>query len=502
MAPSPVSSKGARFWIKASPRGTRSGFAVLPDGVDGSVTVTVLPKPWAPSARAVREYVHVPGSTTHIVMYETELLALSTSTASAGALMIGLAAISGDQADLLGLGTQPKEPPTATAISGDPFRELIDLMLLAERGKLTTSLLSFEGALSPSLLRLLTYERLVQMVESLIFRARPRYAELTETLEIPRGRLSEHDLLFSLRTGTPRMESTFDELTMDTPLLQVVASALRVVASERLPPKVAALRPALQTRAIHLLRHLSGVRLVDRERAVLIAERVWLGQLDRLWEPALDAALQVLQGRAIVPEDGTDRSEALLVHISTEKFWEQCLELALKSAFPTLAVSREAQPGEGVNVPAPWAPPPAEAGDLFEPAPGAFPDFMFRSSRHVAVADAKYKLGESNAPTSQDGYQLFAYSHLARLNGQTSDFALILCPTRAGGQPRQLRLERLRDRRYPLWLVRLPFPTAIDIQSQGSWSTFVQSLAHTISNFSAEWVVPAAESAGSRLHFT
>lgn len=492
MASPSVSSDGARFWIKASPRGTRSGFAVLPDGGEGSVTITVLPKPWAPKARAVREYTHVPGSTTHIVVYETELLALRTSTATVGTLMMSLAAISGDQTDLLDLGTQPKEVPTATGIPGDPFRELIDLMLLAERGRLTTSLLNFEGALSPSLLRLLTYERLVQVVESLIFRARPRYAELTETLEIPRGRLSEHDLLFSLTTGTPRIESTFDELTMDTPLLQVVASALRVVASERLPPKVAALRPALQTRAVHLLRHLSAVRLVDRETALLLAERLWLGQLDRLWEPALDAALPVLRGRAIVPEQGSDRTEALLVHISTEKFWEQCLELALKSAFPTLAVSRDAKPAEGVNVPSPWTPSSSEKGDLFEPAAEAFPDFMFRSSRHVAVADAKYKLGIGNAPGSQDGYQLFAYSHLAQLDGQTSDFALILFPTRAGGQPRQLQLERLRDRNYPLWLVRLPFPTALDIQSQGNWSTFVQKLARTINTFSAEWVVLAA----------
>lgn len=493
MAPPPVSSDGARFWIKASPRGTRSGFAVLPDGVQGSVTITVLPKPWAPKPKEVREYTHVPGSTTHIVVYETELLALRTSTESVGSLMMGLAAISGNQADLLELGTPPKEAPTATGIPGDPFRELIDLMLLAERGRLNTSLLNFEGALSPSLLRLFTYERLVQVVESLIFRARPRYAELTETLEIPRGRLSEQDLLFSLTTGTPRMESTFDELTMDTPLLQVVASALRVVASERLPPKIAALRPALQTRAVHLLRHLSAVRLVDRETALLIAERLWLGQLDRLWEPALDAALPVLRGRAIVPQDGSDRIEALLVHISTEKFWEQCLELALKTAFPTLAVSRDAKPGEGVNVPSPWALSSSEEGDLFDPAAGAFPDFMFRSSRHVAVADAKYKLGIGNAPGSQDGYQLFAYSYLAQLNGQASDFALILCPTRAGAQPRQLQLERLRDRNYPLWLVRLPFPTALDIQSQGNWSTYVQKLARTISTFSAEWVVLANE---------
>ena len=191
-----ANSSRPRFWIKASPRGTRSGFAVLPDGAGGQVTVTVLPKPWSAKAGPVRGYAHAPGATTHVVMYETELAAVITTASSIGALAMSLAYVSRDQADLLGLGTPPDGSVLATAISGDPFRELIDLMLLAERGRLTTSPLSFEGALAPSLLRLLTHERLLQMVESLIFRARPRYAERTETLEMPRGRLRENSLLF------------------------------------------------------------------------------------------------------------------------------------------------------------------------------------------------------------------------------------------------------------------------------------------------------------------
>jgi hypothetical protein len=479
----------ARFWIKASPRGTRSGFAVLPDGDGGQVTVTVLPKPWAPEARAVREYAHAPGATTHVVMYETELAALITSRSAVGALALGLSSISSDQADLLALGAPPKDSVMAAPVSGNPFRELIDLMLLAERGKLSASPLIFEGEFAPSLLRLLTHERLLQAVESLIFRARPRYAERTETLTLPRGRLSARSLLFSLASGTPRLESTFDELTMDTPLLQVVASALRVIASERLPSKVAALRPSLQSHAVHLLRYLSGVQLVDRERAVLIAERLWLSPLDRIWQPAIDAALPVLRDRAVVPEEGTEASEAFLVHVSTEKFWEQCLELALEAAFPTLAVSRNAQSGEGVSVPAPWTPR-AAAGGRQPPAleDEVFPDFMFRSSRHVVVADAKYKLSAKNALSAQDGYQLFAYSHLATLNEQTSNIALILYPTRSGGRPRQFEFERLRERNYPLWLAHLPFPSRADIQSQGSWSAFIARLARAIGDFSTDWI--------------
>jgi McrBC 5-methylcytosine restriction system component len=493
-----ASSSDARFWIKASSRGTRSGFAVLPDSVDGRVTVTVLPKPWSVRARAVREYAHTPGATTHVVMYETELATLSTTASSVGALAVSLADISRDQADLLGLGAPPDDPAPPMAISGDPFSDLIDLMLLAERGRLTTSPLTFEGSFAPSLLRLLTHERLLKVVESLIFRARPRYAERTETLEMVRGLLRERSLLFSMATGTPRVESTFDELTMDTPLLQVVASALRVVASERLPRKIAALRPSLRARAVHLLRYLSGVSLVDRERALLAAERLWLSPLDRIWEPAIDAAMPVLRDRAVVPEDGAEMSEAILVHVSTEKFWEQCLELALESAFKTVAVSRDAQPGEGISVPAPWAPRTPVGSEPTELETEAFPDFMFRAAHRAVVADAKYKLGGGSAPSSADGYQLFAYSHLATLSGHASDLSVILYPTRAGGRPRQLELERLRDRTYPLWLVRLPFPTRTDLQSQASWSAFVARMARAIRDFSTDWVVREEESSAVR----
>lgn len=488
-----ASDSSSRFWIKASPRGTRAGFAVLPDGADGRVTVTVLPKPWASNRGVVREYTHAPGSTTHIVMYETELVALSTPASSVGVFAMGLAAIARDHADLLELGAPPKKPAFSTVIGGEPFRELIDLMLLADRGRLSTSPLEFEGAFAPSLLRLLAHERLLQAVESLIFRARPRYSERTETLEMPRGRLGERSLLYSMATGTPRLESTFDELTMDTRLLQVVASALRVVASERLPRKISALRPGLQTRAVHLLRYLSGVSMVDRERAVLIADRLWLSPLDRTWEPAFDAALPVLRDRGVVPEDGSESTEAFIVHVSTEKFWEQCLEMALEGAFATLAVSRDAQPGQGVSVPAPWGLRTGVSLESPERKTESFPDFIFRSKRNVVVADAKYKLGSGDAPSSQDGYQLFAYSHLATLDGQTSDFALILYPAGPGGRPRQTELARLRDLNYPLWLVRLPFPTRADIQSQGSWGAFVASLAQTIVQFSADWVIRERE---------
>lgn len=485
--PPPTSSVGRCLWIKASPRGTRSGFAVLPDGNGGQLTVTVLPKAWASTpAVVVREFTHIPGETTHVVVHETEQFAVRTMSAAAGALALSLTDLSRDQANLLDLAGQPNNVSADATIPGDPFGDLINLMLLAERGQLTSSKLSFEGSFAPTLLRLLTQERFLRLVESLIFRARPRYAQRTESLEMPRGRLREKSLLFSLATGTPRVESTFDELTMDTALLQVVASALRVVASDPYPRRVSALHPSLRTRAVHLLRHFSGVRLVDRERAVMTAERLWLGPLDRFWQPALDAAVPVLRNRAVVPESGGEMTEAYLVHVATEKFWEQCLQLALESTFQRVSVSRDGNPGEDVLVTAPWSVRPTLDNEASASQSASFPDFMFRSRQWTVVADAKYRLG-GVAPNSQDGYQLFAYSHLATLRGQPADVAVLLYPL-AGGQARQRELERLPDRSHSLWLCTLPFPTRHDLQSHWAWSMYVALLATSLRDLSVDWV--------------
>ncbi|MGA0569075.1 5-methylcytosine restriction system specificity protein McrC [Rathayibacter sp. KR2-224] len=467
-----------RMWIRASPRGTRSGFAVLPDGGHGVVTVTVLPKPWAVRADVLREFDHRPGATTHIVLYEKETALVRS--ASAGSLALAVAAFSDEHADLVELGVEPKTPKQADVSSLDPFKELIDVMLLADRSRLTSGAASFEGAFAPSFLRLLEHERFLNEVEPLLFRARPRYEERTEALGMPRGRLKEKSLLHSIATGVPVVESVFDELTMDTPLLRVVASALRVVATDQLPPKIARLRPTTQSRATLLLRHLTAVRLIRPEDAMSNAERLWLGPLDRIWQPVVDAALPVLRSHGVAPEDGDEHGEGLTVHISMEKFWEQCLEVALQSAFPLTAVSRDSDPAEGVDVPRPWAGGNAESGD-------SFPDFMVKVSQKVILADAKYKMNTGTVPSSQDGYQMFAYSHLAMLNGQASDLALLLYPAKASSAPNQVELARLRDRAYPLWMVTLPFPAKGDVRSSSAWGAYVSNLAAALRDFSAEW---------------
>lgn len=132
-------------------------------------------------------------------------------------------------------------------------------------------------------------------------------------------------------------------------------------------------------------------------------------------------------------------------------------------------------------------PPAADEDRAVDPATASFPDFMLRAGRQVVVADAKYKLGTGRAPGSSDGYQLFAYSHLATLDGRRSDLAVLLYPTRAGGRAGQAELERLRDRNYPLWLARLPFPRPVDLREKRNWTAYVANLAVHLRGFAGDW---------------
>lgn len=485
-----LTEHGSCLWIRASPLGTRSGFAVLPDGAGGRVTVTVLPKPWSLRRGAVQAHIHQPGETTHVILHETESVAIDSPSSSVGSMVMSLADVARHQPDLIVLGAPTAEPLCDPIEVDSPFEQLIQLMSLAERGSLKDSPLTFEGTLAPSLLRLLTHERLLSTVEDLIFRARPRYVECTDLLAMPRGRLSAKSLMFSQATGTPRVKSTFDELTTDTPLLQVVAAALRVVGTDRFPPKIAALRPGTQTRATRLLSQLSSVTLIGREQALLAAERLWIGPLDRAWKPAVEASTRVLRGLGIVAEDGSENTSTVFMHISTEKFWEQCLQLALDSVFNNLGVSRDGEAGTGVSVPAPWVLPDSHSKDIKNSYKKTYPDFIFTSNRRIVVADAKYKLRASHTPSSSDAYQMFAYSHLATLEGQSADIAALLYPIRPAEQAEQIALERMRERTYPLWMARLPFPTKVDIQSQSAWSIYISQLTDIIADFSNDWHSP------------
>lgn len=476
-------SSGPRLWLKASPQGKRSGFVVLPDGAGGQLSVTVLPKPWASQGQATRDHTHAAGQTSHLVLYEGELVAMSSTRDVAGAIALGLNDVARTQAGLLELGAPPNKSVTEPAAEGDPFTSLLELSLLVERSSLNSKDGGFEGDFAPAVLQLLAFERLVREVEKVLFRARPRYTETTEMLGMPRGRLSAHSLMLSHASGIPRVLSTFDELTMDTALLRVIRAALRVVAATRLHSKIRALRPGITVRAAQLLTFFHTVRPIHHAEAAASGQKLHLGALDRPWRAALESAIPVLRAQDISPVDGSERSDVVCISISTEKVWEQCLQGALATAFGEVHVNRDGNLAVGLRALPPWV----RDGSEAETAASASPDFLVRNGKALAVLDAKYKTRSRLSVDSSDGYQLFAYSYLTQLHERTPDFVAILRPVRRGQRPAQTEYARQPEAKFPLWVATLPFPERSDVKDAAHWRAYNSKLSAQLAEFATSW---------------
>lgn len=490
--------RNSRIAFRASPRGTRAGFAVLSDWAGGALTVTVLPKPWGPSqGRHLLIPQHVPGKTSHITLFETDSAEVQSAPTAIRALTQAILEISGQQGqqDLLQLFRAPGGGIPTPSSEGGAFDSVVSLMLLAKRQKAALGD-GFRGAAAESLLRLVEQHLFVDEVRRVVDRARPGYLERVDHLSSPRGALSGTSLALALLTGRPEVECRFDEQSTDTTVLRIVLAGLRAVATDRVPPVLARMAAPIRSQAVGLARRLDSVTVLDSERALLAARRLVLHSLERPWAGALDAAVQVLSRRSVVPLDGNaDTNRSVAIHLYMEKWWEQCLFGALRSI---------ADPGslhEQVPVRAPWVP---RAKAL--PAPGRNADFVFGLAGQHMLADAKYKVNVTSLGAA-DGDQMFAYSHTATVPGSTklTDAGFVFYPQRGDvlrhGQARTRDvLVRTTNPPYELRLLDLPFPSPNDVGSDGAWRGYMVSLAAGIRQELAAMTVPTqplVASAGS-----
>lgn len=485
----------SRIAIKASPRGTRAGFAVLSDGDGGAVTITVLPKPWAVGPRRFTLPLHRGGQTTHVTMFELDTVEVPCAVGVREVLAQGLLDLgAGAVADVDDTsGGQLLERVRSGGFIGDGrraddrgFEFLLSLMLLARRRRAALFSDGYSGYSAPSLLRLITQRLFVDEVGRVLERVRPTYREHVETLSFPRGRLSGGSLAVSLLTGAPAVESTFDELSTDTNVLRIVLAALRVVAAEPVPSLFASVVAPTRARAVAFARRLGSVTVIDSERALVAARRSVPTPLDWPWRPALDLATQVLAGKTVVPREGSVRTpRAASIYLHMEKWWEQCLAEALRTIADGGAVIEQAP------VASPWSIPSAEG----EPAGGwagsntpLNVDLMFALDGELILADAKYKIAERSLGAA-DGYQMFSYSHTARwpTSGDLTGSGVIFYPGRVPitggrnrGHPRRRVLVRATEPRYELRLLDLPFPSPTDVGTDVAWRDYVRALGQAI----------------------
>jgi hypothetical protein len=166
-----------------------------------------------------------------------------------------------------------------------------------------------------------------------------------------------------------------------------------------------------------------------------------------------------------------------------EKWWEQCLAEAL------LLVADPGTVREQHPVDSPWG----------STVAGGNADLIFTLDGRAVLADAKYKLDEKWLG-ADDGYQMFAYSHTAKLpqGDRLTETGAVFYPTRVSARAKSRThdrsvLVRVTDPRYELRLLDLPFPSPADVASDSAWHAYMDALAEGIrSQLVAPAVAPEA----------
>ena len=107
------------------------------------------------------------------------------------------------------------------------------------------------------------------------------------------------------------------------------------------------------------------------------------------------------------------------------------------------------------------------------------PDFLVLCRGRLVtrwVLDAKYKLRSGAQVDLSDRYQLFAYSHLAKVAGRPPRRGAILRPCRGTGGIRGSLIRA--DERFALDIVDLPFPKPDASLSDQAWSSSIERITN------------------------
>lgn len=466
--------------FRASPTGKVIGAAVL----TGSTTlvVTVLPKVWRGSAtpRLTEQHV-VEGGTAFVSLHEGDALRLTGAGALLGALAAGLSQSSATDLGASGALLQLAQITPADFVPAAPEPDggvaLLDLLNLLDRARFASGDRDVVGGIDRHpVLRLLLHRRYLAALEPLMDGVRPTYVEHQDTLATPRGRMLDRSLAFHAQTGWPHVECRFDEHSFDTPLLRVLRAGLQVVVHASTPAQLSTLSLQTRTRAARLARRMPQVALVNRAAAIQAGRMLRLSRFDQPWADALRLGMDVLRdvSYGMAPDAETVTVHELLVPTAT--LWERVVGEALQRTprIRTVAVADGAA-SDDVHARAPWTAP----GRTGTEGPDRRPDFMAEDQGGAAwCIDAKYKWRPSLAPTSADGYQLFAYSHLASLRGRRVDACALIYPGAPGQHLRTAAaLHRAPDADMDLVMGSVRFPSADDLRSPAAWNAYLDRSA-------------------------
>jgi 5-methylcytosine-specific restriction endonuclease McrBC regulatory subunit McrC len=473
----------AEYLLDVSPRGKTAGL-LLAAGASGSFGMVVLPKPWrdGPPQARILEW---GGGEVVIRCYEGDQVVVRTPGPLVETVLQGVLNNSGGRevGGLIAPGSFSDRHVRTEAVpaSGRDFAALAGLARMwqerVRRG--TAAGLLPHGPIGSPLLRPLLYADFLTEVVGRLRALRRGYEERSEPVLGIKGRPDERSLQRVLTQRSLRVECRFEEFTHQTPLARTLATALDVIVGDRGVVgwllRASGL-PDPSERAVQARRLLFDVAPYPRAEALHVARTLNLGRLDAAWVNALALARRVLTPTG--EESSLDSASTALrtVSLPTEKIWEDLVyESFVEALGPTRVQNLNvSSTGHLATVRRPW---------VTEGRPLA-PDVVAHADGDLhLIVDAKYK-EPGSTPAIDDQYQLFAYSHLVRFGTAGPSYCVLAYPDygptstlidapRAGGGPSPPRLRA----------VRVPFPSARDVQDSAAWFDFVHRASAAVREF-------------------
>lgn len=315
-----------------------------------------------------------------------------------------------------------------------------------------------------SLLAPLVRREFVKRVDRVIHHARPGYTRVTRSSRFIRGSMNITSAAIAARGGRDTVVCTYDAFGLDTPLIRVMAAALRLVAEGDATGDLPTAPEAIAD-ARWLLGKLSAVQYVPRVSAARLG-RVLLPRLSRLdsdWWQALRYACLVLDGAGIEPipgpEDGAlgwhdEQAPCYVFDVNTASLWEWMVREAWPSATPS-------EKGDARFA---W-----ERGKR-----GMQVDLVSGNE----IADAKYREWEPTPPAAEKR-QAFTYSHLYNATSVFWVYAMPCGSCCRSGKPTRRTKYRGAKRilgRTTLRTIAAAFPWPTDAEDDVTWEKYLRAL--------------------------
>jgi len=266
----------------------------------------------------------------------------------------------------------------------------------------------------------------------------PDYQTRNEDLATPRGRLDMRHIATQPRRATLRC--TYDDLTLDHRINQVVAAGLRLASKGM---QSVDLRLDLARAAD---RFFGDLKQIELDAGVL---RAIVDRLDRRtshYRSALTLTALILQGARLGEHQAAGQMPLASFTLNMNMVFERFLGRYFREMAPDdIRISAQDVRADVFSYI-------ENAGDWKQPT--IRPDFVFRRrGKVVAVADAKYKNRHEHPPTSSDLYQLTAYGLAYAMpeprevvllhplaSGETDRATTLLFAPSAAGQHVRIRL--------------------------------------------------------------